>query len=41
MNVPPVLQMKAIAAVEGGEKSARIVSRSPRPTVGDTSPTYL
>jgi hypothetical protein len=34
MNFPPVLQMKAIAAVEGREKSAWIDSRCPRPTVG-------
>jgi hypothetical protein len=34
MNFPPVLQMKAIAAVEGGEKSARIDSKRPCPTVG-------
>jgi hypothetical protein len=34
MNFPPMLQMKAIAAIEGGEKSARIDSRCPSPTVG-------
>jgi hypothetical protein len=34
MNFPPVLQMKEIAAIEGGEKSARIGSRSPCPMVG-------